>query len=304
MRNHSCFISTSDPDPDSDLEPTDEPGVVVDSAWTFAEVNNKVHEWFPQVFAYLDAVSVKKSGKWSVRPEWYLIVRSPSRFKIVETAEPNGSTLFVNRGCSKATISDSMLWFATRKPIPDDVYDSWNKETNLGVSGSESEIESPGKDDKRDPDDIISVHDTDSQGGDSDTMEFKLTSSMMDLKLYGDSDSGVVSKDKGKGKARSTDQVTPPINTRSLRSPIQSPPAIKKFRDVSSRPIPLFIKSSPPPQISSAPASVPVNETDVLLRRHHYPDSPNAPRIIHPWSSDYAFMPYRDFHSYIFCSRS
>ena len=95
-----------------------------------------------------------------------------------------------------------MLLLATRKAIPDDVYDSWNKEPCIIGSDSESEIESPGEGDKKDADEIISIHDTDSLGSDID---IKLTSSLLDLNLYEDSGS----KDKDKGRAKFTNPGTP-----------------------------------------------------------------------------------------------
>ncbi|KAN0094640.1 hypothetical protein V8E55_002927 [Tylopilus felleus] len=301
MKNRGCFITASSPSN----------GIAINAAWTFAEVNDQVRQWFPQVFAYLDSVRTRTrtSSKslhhtTATHPEWLVLVRSGSQFSLVEVTEPNGSTLFENKGRCKASVADSMLWFVTRKAVSDNVYNSWNKEPIIVGSDSESEIESPGMGDQKDPDDIISIHDTTNH--DSSDIDIKLTSSMLDLKLY--QDPGVASKDKGKGMDKSTDPVTPPQKpgkrSRVLWSPIQSPPAVKKRRDVSSRPIPLFFKASPPPQISSAPTSVPISERDVLMRSCHYPDSPNAPHIIHPWSADYAFISFSDFHSYIFRSPS
>ena len=78
------------------------------------------------------------------------------------------------------TISDILL-LVTRKAVSDNVYDSWNKEPIIVSSDSESEIESPGMGDQKDPDDIISIHDTTDH--DSSDIDIKLTSSMLDLKL-------------------------------------------------------------------------------------------------------------------------
>jgi hypothetical protein len=100
-------------------------------------------------------------------------------------------------------MSDILL-LGTRKAIPDNVYDSWNKEPCIIGSNSESEIESPGAGDKKDADEIISIHDTDSLDSD---INIKLTSSLLDLNLH--KDSGIASKDKGKGTAKFTNPGTP-----------------------------------------------------------------------------------------------
>ena len=52
----------------------------------------------------------------------------------------------------------------------------------------------------------------------------------------------------------------------------------------------MFVK--PPQQISSAPTSVSISEDDVFLRGRHYPDPPNAPRIVNPWNSGYTLMTF------------
>ena len=70
-------------------------------------------------------------------------------------------------------------------------------------SNSESEIKLPGMVDK-DLDDIISIHNTNSYGSD---INIKLTSLLVDLQLY--EDSGVTSKDRSKGKDKSTGLILP-----------------------------------------------------------------------------------------------
>ncbi|KAI6139132.1 hypothetical protein BKA82DRAFT_23472 [Pisolithus tinctorius] len=87
-----------------------------------------------------------------------------------------------------------------------------------------------------------------------------------------------------------------------------SPPAVKKLKNASSKPVPLFLPSvspqrnSPQAQISSAPEHVSISEDDVLLRRRHRPDSPNAGPIVNPWISDpetYTILSLKDFQSFL-----
>jgi len=260
MKNWGCFISATGP----------KGGITADTAWSYVEVDKQVHNWFPDVFAYLAKAPQKQPG-WSSsqllhQPKWLVLVCSGNSFSIMKVAESNGSTLFENKGHGKAGIADSALWFGewtashsscgrmfdsyyffmTRKSIPDEIYDSWNKE--LLIIGSDSEIESDLFDDFQDSgppvaDDIISIS-TDS----ASDLDIKLSSSMFDLAL------NTVPKDKGKSIKKYEDPITPPYkpsklfvclsvcSTKTLcsesgkcssmfRSPLQSPPAAKKWKN-------------------------------------------------------------------------
>ena len=54
---------------------------------------------------------MSNSKQSSERPEWRVLVRSGSTFSIVEVVQPNGSTLYENKGRGKAGSSESELWF-------------------------------------------------------------------------------------------------------------------------------------------------------------------------------------------------
>jgi len=98
-------------------------------------------------------------------------------------------------------------FLVTRKSIPDEIYDSWNKEPL--IIGSDSKIESDLIDDSQDgdlvADDIINVS-TDS----ASDLDVKLSSSMLDLAL------STVPKDKGKSVKKYEDPITPPHNPGKL----------------------------------------------------------------------------------------
>lgn len=106
MKNQGCFISATSP----------KGGIAVDAAWSYAEVDKQVRKWFLPVFTYLAKAPHRKqpsrsSSRLLHQPEWLVLVRSGNSFSIVEVAEPNGSTLFENKGRGKAGIADSALWF-------------------------------------------------------------------------------------------------------------------------------------------------------------------------------------------------
>ncbi|KAH0836635.1 hypothetical protein J3R83DRAFT_8353 [Lanmaoa asiatica] len=240
MKNRGCFISHP---------PTaTEVGIPVNAAWSFLDVDKQVRAWFPLVFSHLNKKRASSTSGRSTSgvPDWRLLTSRAGTFDIVEVVEPNGSTLNENKGRSKAGVADSHLWFVTRNSIPDDVYESWN--TQPAIIGSDSEIEIFDEDSFSDTggkqaEDIISIKGSATDS--SDDME--LTSSMFELNLnLRDEESGSgMAASKSKRVQVKREQLTPPRQygkrSRALRSPLQSPPAIKKIKDASSKPIPLFL---------------------------------------------------------------
>ncbi|KAI9463118.1 hypothetical protein HD554DRAFT_2124723 [Boletus coccyginus] len=245
MKNQGCFISATSP----------KGGIA------------QVCKWFLPVFTYLSKAPHRKQPSWSSsrllrQLEWLVLIYSSNSFSIVEIAEPNGSTLFKNKGHGKVGIADSTLWFVTRKSIPDETYDLWNKEPLIIGSDFEFELDSIQNDSQDSSpvvEDIISIS-TDS----TSDLDVKLSSSMLDLTM------STVSKDKGKSILKKhEDPITPPC------------------------------KSAP--QVLSAPTIISVSENDVILWGHHFPDSPNAPTAVNLWhpASEYPFMQFREFNSFI-----
>lgn len=296
MRNRRCFIPS-----------TAGGNVPINSSWSFTDVDKQLREWFPHIFQYLDEHSNRKRSSSghprSEMPDWQLLMCHRGLFSIVQVVYPNGSTLLENKGRGKAGIAESTLWFASRKAIPDDIYESWNTEPI--VVGSDSDSES--YDFSANDTDVISISGTGSNSGNASDIDVKLSSSMIDLELN-DHAAHVVLLDRGKGAAKQ--QKTPPRQSGkrscALRSPVQSPPAGKRLKNVLSRPTPLFLPSESPqfeaPQVSAAPAFVSVSQDDMLLRGRHYPDSPGASPVINPWVEDpenYPALSLKDFLSFI-----
>ena len=91
-------------------------GIIADAAWSHVEVDKQVHGWFPSVFTYLAKAThwkqpSRSSSQLLHQPEWLVLVCSGNSFSIMEVTEPNGYTLFENKGSGKAGIADSVLWF-------------------------------------------------------------------------------------------------------------------------------------------------------------------------------------------------
>ena len=106
LKNRGCFITPAGPNE----------GIAVDASSSHAEVNKQLIQWFPHVFGYIaearkQEARVSNSKQSSERPEWRVLVRSGSTFSIVEVVQPNGSTLYENKGRGKAGSSESELWF-------------------------------------------------------------------------------------------------------------------------------------------------------------------------------------------------
>ncbi|KAI9569825.1 hypothetical protein HD554DRAFT_2087760 [Boletus coccyginus] len=178
MKNRGCFISAT----------SSKGGITVNTAWSYTEVDKQVCKWFLPVFTYLAKAPHQKQPSWS--SSWLLCQHSGNSFSIVEVAEPNRSTLFENKGCGKAGIADSALWFVIRKSILDETYDSWNKELLIIGSDSEFELDSIQNDSQ---DSSLVIKDIISAFTDSTSdLDVKLSSSMLDLAM------STVLKDKGK----------------------------------------------------------------------------------------------------------
>ncbi|KAI6144010.1 hypothetical protein BKA82DRAFT_4359144 [Pisolithus tinctorius] len=275
MKNCGCFISAA---PSTG-------GIQVNSSWTHPNVNRQLCQWFPQVFDYLDKNPSQKgnrSASLSMTPDWQLLTINHCSFSIIEVTQPNGSTLYENKGHGKACIEECTLWFVSQRTILDDIYELWN--TELLVLGK---VDSDMSGDSFHGTEIIclSNHNHDGSGSDIDVM---LSSSMIELNLHC-GDNHIVAKvmDKGKGiEKHCLILKTPPQQSGKqsciLCLPIQSPPAVKKLKNASLKPVPLFLPSvspqhnSPQAQISSAPEHVSISKDNVLLQRCHHPDLLNA----------------------------
>ncbi|KAI5995590.1 hypothetical protein EDD15DRAFT_2423402 [Pisolithus albus] len=311
MRNRRCFIPS-----------TAGGNVPINSSWSFTDVDKQLREWFPHVFQYLDEHLNRKRGSsghpHSKMPDWQLLMCHRGLFSIVQVVRPNGSTLMENKGRGKAGIADSTLWFASRKAVPDDIYESWNTEPI--VVGSDSDSDS--YDFSANDTDVISISGTGSNSGNASDIDVKLSSSMIDLELD-DHSTRAVLLDRGKGVAkqqktppRQSGELSSPLSAHprahfsstgkrscALRSPVQSPPAGKRQKNLLPRPTPLFLPSESPqlevPQVSATPSFVSVSEDDMLLRGRHYPDSPGASPIINPWVEDLENYPALSLKSFL-----
>jgi hypothetical protein len=298
MRNRSCFLN-----PDK--------GITIDPSWTFAQLDVKVRNWFPRVFDALDRKPGKRTSTSTLSsrlPDWRLLTRTGSTFNIVEVVEPNGSTLYENKGRNKACIAESQLWFVTRNRIAQATYDSWNTQPTIAGSDTDNSL--------YDSDVVIFSDD------DADEFDNKLTSSMIRLDL--DEDIEVGNKGKGKaGKTKTPDRSHAKRSRVMLspESPSQSEPtAPKKIKDLSANPIPIYWKpvassQSPashggsnmdpfaqhllsPPRVSPAPTAVSVSRDDILLRDRVPSDDPDCPPMLNPWDSRYSLLNSDDFSSF------
>ncbi|KAI6142197.1 hypothetical protein BKA82DRAFT_34562 [Pisolithus tinctorius] len=145
-----------------------------------------------KVFDYFDKNPSQKGNRsalLSVTPDWQLLTINHCSFLIVKVAQPNGSTLYENKGCGKACI---VVW-----TIPDDIYELWNTEPL--VLGSNSEVDSDASGDSFHGTEIICLSNHNHNGSGSN-IDVKLSSSMIELDLHC-GDDHIIAKvmDKGKG---------------------------------------------------------------------------------------------------------
>ncbi|KAL4063649.1 hypothetical protein V8B97DRAFT_2026287 [Scleroderma yunnanense] len=130
LEDHGCYIQRL---------------IQITITWTHEEVTGQICNWFPQVFAYFD-----NRQEWSTtnnpQPDWQLLIPGGS------AVCPNGVVLAHFKGCQKASVADSNLWFGIWKIVP-------------GIVGT----------------DIEAISDEDSDDNDNDIAD--LSSSIVDLKI-------------------------------------------------------------------------------------------------------------------------
>lgn len=93
-------------------------GTELQMDWSYEEVNDAFHEFFPEIFDYLDDkledVSDSDEDAAAVLPPWLLCLPSKTpkgrRLKIVPNCAPTGNTLYFNKGTSKAGYTESFIF--------------------------------------------------------------------------------------------------------------------------------------------------------------------------------------------------
>ncbi|KAI6004528.1 hypothetical protein F5J12DRAFT_783488 [Pisolithus orientalis] len=127
LENHGCH-----------LQQTTE----VNSSWSHEDVTAQLHSWFPNVFQYFDSHREKANMNMTsqTQPDWQLLVPANGRLELSTAVRLNGIVLSHFKGCQKSGIADSNLWFVTRNPVPNHIFDKWK--VGLDVVGTDEEATS------------------------------------------------------------------------------------------------------------------------------------------------------------------
>ncbi|KAL4066961.1 hypothetical protein V8B97DRAFT_2025284 [Scleroderma yunnanense] len=98
------------------------------------------------------------------QPDWQLLIPSGhGRLELCGAVHPNGVVLAHFKGCQKASVADSNLWFVMQNPVPKHIFQSWKIAPDI--------VET----------DIEAISDEDSDSDDDDIAD--LSSSIVDLKI-------------------------------------------------------------------------------------------------------------------------
>ncbi|KAL4077887.1 hypothetical protein J3A83DRAFT_4475999 [Scleroderma citrinum] len=95
LENHSCYLERQ---------------IQINTAWTHDDVTSQLCTWFPNVFSHFDARWVE-SNTPKIQPDWQLLVSDQGKLELSTTSHPNGVVLAHFKGCPKASVADSNLWF-------------------------------------------------------------------------------------------------------------------------------------------------------------------------------------------------
>ncbi|KAI9569189.1 hypothetical protein HD554DRAFT_2038365 [Boletus coccyginus] len=83
---------------------------------------------------------IRSVGMLTCRLDWQLLQHYAKAFKIIKILKLNGMHLFENKGCSKAAIDTSHLWFTMRWQVPNHVYETWNTKPIILESDTDDSI--------------------------------------------------------------------------------------------------------------------------------------------------------------------
>lgn len=99
MKNRGCLIEET---------------TSIVKGWTYEQTSDKLAEWFPQIFAYVQKHGLDQqysADRKMLLPWWRLLMKHGSNLAVVETVYPTGEDLIRYKGREKASINDSQIWF-------------------------------------------------------------------------------------------------------------------------------------------------------------------------------------------------
>ncbi|KAI6143357.1 hypothetical protein BKA82DRAFT_4359902 [Pisolithus tinctorius] len=131
LENHGCYLQQT---------------IEVNSSWSHEDVTTQLRSWFPNVFQYFDSRREKANMTSQTQPDWQLLVPANGKLELSTAVRPNGVVLARFKGRQKSGIADSNLWFVTRNPVPNHIFDKWKMGSDVvgtdeeAMSASDNEV--------------------------------------------------------------------------------------------------------------------------------------------------------------------
>ncbi|KAK7016172.1 hypothetical protein R3P38DRAFT_3569939 [Favolaschia claudopus] len=139
-------------------------GISIDRTADHDELKDRLHELFPQPFAYFDRVEAESESD-SKEPVWWLGTVNSKQLQIAPVTHPTGADAEYNKGATTSGFRHCRLFIVSSQPIPKEILDTWvDEETLATLQGGNKNIQS----------------DNDSEGSDSESEDEEPRSSSVE----------------------------------------------------------------------------------------------------------------------------
>ncbi|KAK7015427.1 hypothetical protein R3P38DRAFT_2543686, partial [Favolaschia claudopus] len=113
-------------------------GISTDRTADHDELKDRLHELFPQPFAYFDRVEAESESK---EPVWWLGTVNSKQLQIAPVTHPTGADAEYNKGATTSGFRHCRPFIVSNEPIPKEILDTWlDEETLATLQGGSSEF--------------------------------------------------------------------------------------------------------------------------------------------------------------------
>ncbi|KIK18864.1 hypothetical protein PISMIDRAFT_24555 [Pisolithus microcarpus 441] len=115
LEDHGCYLQRE---------------ILIDTTRSHEDIMKQQCTWFPKAFEYVDSQH-ECTNTSTAQPDWQLLVPNCGKLELSTAVHPNGIVLAHFKGCQKASIADSNLWFVTQNPVPKSTSRTWKVDADI-----------------------------------------------------------------------------------------------------------------------------------------------------------------------------
>ncbi|KAK6996202.1 hypothetical protein R3P38DRAFT_3287888 [Favolaschia claudopus] len=105
-------------------------GISIDRTADHDELKDRLHELFPQPFAYFERVEAESESK---EPVWWLGTVNSKQLQIAPVTHPTGADAEYNKGATTSGFRHCRPFIVSNEPIPKEILDTWLDEETLAT---------------------------------------------------------------------------------------------------------------------------------------------------------------------------